>query len=57
MPGMVGAILTVGQWVRFHPHIHALVTDGVCLPNGRLVDLGGETRPKSVAWDIDVGEY
>lgn len=31
---MVGAIQTFGQLVHFHPHIHALVSEGVFLPEG-----------------------
>jgi hypothetical protein len=30
---MVGAIQTFGQLIHFHPHIHALVTEGVFLPD------------------------
>ena len=33
VPGMVGAIQTFGQLVHFHPHIHALVSEGVFLPD------------------------
>ena len=32
VPGMVGAIQTFGQLIHGHPHIHALVTEGVFLP-------------------------
>ena len=28
VPGMVGAIQTVGDLIHFHPHIHALVSQG-----------------------------
>lgn len=33
VPGMVGAIQTFGQLIHAHPHIHALVTEGVFLPD------------------------
>jgi len=33
VPGMVGAIQTFGQLIHFHPHIHALVTEGAFLPD------------------------
>jgi hypothetical protein len=32
VPGMVGAIQTFGQLIPVHPHIHALVAEGVVLP-------------------------
>jgi mRNA interferase RelE/StbE len=32
VPGVVGAIQTFGQLIHFHPPIHALVTEGVFLP-------------------------
>jgi hypothetical protein len=37
--GMVGAIQTFGQLVHFHPHIHALVTEGVFLADGTFLPL------------------
>jgi hypothetical protein len=33
VPGMVGAIQTFGQLIHSHPHIHALVSEGVFLPD------------------------
>ena len=33
VPGMVGAIQKFGQLIHWHPHIHALVTEGVFLPD------------------------
>jgi Putative transposase len=32
VPGVVGAIQTFGQLIHAHPHIHALVSEGVFLP-------------------------
>jgi hypothetical protein len=29
LPGMIAGIQTFGELLHFHPHIHALVTDGV----------------------------
>jgi hypothetical protein len=39
VPGMVGAIQTFGQLIHWHPHIHALVSEGVFLPEGRFMPL------------------
>jgi hypothetical protein len=33
-PGFILFVQTFGDLVTFHPHIHALVTDGVFHPNG-----------------------
>lgn len=30
---MIGAIQTFGDLIHFHPHIHALVSEGVFLPD------------------------
>jgi Putative transposase len=32
VPGVVGAIQTFGRLIHAHPHIHALVSEGVFLP-------------------------
>jgi hypothetical protein len=39
MPGMIAGIHTFGELVHFHPHIHALVTDGGFTPDGAFVRL------------------
>ena len=33
-PGAVGFIQTAGELLRYHPHIHVLLTDGAWLPDG-----------------------
>ena len=38
-PGMVGAIQTFGDLIHWHPHIHALVSEGVFLPEGTFLPL------------------
>jgi len=38
-PGGVFAIQTFGQLIHYHPHIHALVTDGAFTPDGRFIPL------------------
>ncbi|MCP3892863.1 MAG: hypothetical protein GY702_28900, partial [Desulfobulbaceae bacterium] len=34
IPGMVVAIQSFGDYARFHPHLHALVADGLFLESG-----------------------
>ncbi len=34
VPGMIGGIQTFGELVHFHPHIHAIATDGAFAPDG-----------------------
>ena len=41
VPAMVGAVQTFGDLVHWHPHIHAVVAEGVFAENGRFVALGG----------------
>ena len=38
-PGAVFAIQTFGQLIHYHPHIHALVTDGAFTPDGHFIPL------------------
>ena len=39
LPGMVVSIQTFGSFANFHPHLHALITDGALLPGGAFVPL------------------
>jgi hypothetical protein len=32
-PGMIAVIHTFGDYARFHPHLHAIVADGLFRPN------------------------
>ena len=45
VPGMVTSIQTFGSYANFHPHIHALVTNGVMTREGEGAgpDAGGST--------------
>ena len=36
---MIGAIQIFGDLVHWHPHIHALVSEGVFLPDGTFLPL------------------
>jgi len=53
--GMVGAVQTFGQLVHFHPHIHALVTEGVFVPDGTFLPLPKlATEPFLKLWEQEV---
>ena len=55
VPGMVGAIQTFGQLIHWHPHIHALVTEGVFLPEGTFVPLPKlASEPFLKLWEQEV---
>jgi hypothetical protein len=55
VPGMVGAIQTFGRLIHAHPHIHALVTEGVFLPDGRFLPLPKlATEPFLKLWEQEV---
>ncbi len=36
---MIGAIHTFGELIHWHPHLHALVTDGAFKPDGTFIAL------------------
>ena len=38
-PGMIASIQTFGSFANFHPHVHALVTDGVVTKDGTFLPL------------------
>ena len=42
LPGMIAGIQTFGELLHFHAHVHALVTDGVFLPDGTFRQLPHE---------------
>ena len=55
LPGVVGAIQTFGQLVHFHPHIHALVSEGVFLPDGSFLPVPKlATEPFLKLWEQEV---
>jgi len=55
VPGMVGAIQTFGDLIHFHPHIHALVSEGVFLPDGTFLSLPKlATEPFLKLWEQEV---
>ena len=55
VPGMVAVIHTFGQLVHFHPHIHAIVTDGAFTPDGRFIPMPvTDTEPYRRLWEQKV---
>ena len=39
LPGGIIAIQTFGSLIHFHPHLHALITDGAFAPDGQFLSL------------------
>lgn len=39
LPGLIAGIQTFGELLHFHPHIHALATDGAFAPDGTFICL------------------
>ncbi len=57
VPGMIGGIQTFGELVHFHPHIHAIATDGVFAPDGTFLCLPrSESDLLLTAWQTKVFE-
>ncbi len=53
--GMVGAIQTFGDLIHFHPHIHALVSEGVFLPDDTFLPLPKlASEPFLKLWEQEV---
>ncbi len=58
VPGLIAGIQTFGELVHFHPHIHAIATDGGFLPNGTFVCLPKiDTGRLLAAWQTKVFEF
>ena len=54
-PGMIGAIHTFGELVHFHPHLHALVTDGAFATDGTFIELPSvDADPFETLWQKKV---
>ena len=43
-PGFVGSIQTFGAAIPFHPHLHALATDGLVMRGGEFVSLEPDVK-------------
>ena len=63
LPGIVMAIHTFGEYLDFHPHLHALVADGLfarsglfyCLPNVSIEPLEEMFRARVITFLVDKG--
>ena len=54
-PGMVAGIQTFGELIHFHPHIHAIATDGGFTPDGAFLCLPKiDTQLLLLAWQNKV---
>ena len=54
-PGMVAGIQTFGQLIHFHPHIHAIATDGAFTPDGDFLCMPQiDKQPLLAAWQDKV---
>ncbi len=52
---MIAAIHTFGELLHFHPHLHALVTDGVFTPDGTFIALPAlDDEPFEKLWQKKV---
>ena len=55
VPGMISGIQTFGQLIHYHPHIHALVTEGAFTRDGTFVPLPEiDTEPFLKLWQKKV---
>ncbi|MCP4589457.1 MAG: transposase, partial [bacterium] len=56
-PGMIVGIQTFGQLIHFHPHIHAIATDGAFAPDGTFLCLPNIDKKRLLtAWQAKVFE-
>ncbi len=54
-PAMFAAIHTFGELVHWHPHLHALVTNGVFAPDGTFITLPAlDNKPFEKLWQKKV---
>ena len=54
-PGMIAAIHTFGELVHWHPHLHALGTDGAFTPDGSFIALRAlDDEPFEKLWQKKV---
>ena len=57
VPGMVAGIQTFGELIHFHPHIHAIATDGAFTPDGVFLCLPKTSAESLLAtWQTKVFE-
>jgi len=53
VPAMVGAVQTFGDLVHWHPHIHAIVAEGVFTEGGRFVHIPDIWRHRAADSEFD----
>jgi len=57
-PAMIGGIHTFGDLTNFHPHIHALIPDGVFLKSGKFISIDSIPVEKFLEkWEDKVFEF
>jgi hypothetical protein len=57
-PAMIGGIQTFGDLTNFHPHIHALIPDGVFLKSGKFISIDSIPVEKFLEkWEDKVFEF
>jgi hypothetical protein len=57
VPGMIAGIQTFGELLHYHPHIHAIVTDGGLAPDGAFLQLPPpDTEALLAVWQRKVFE-
>lgn len=55
VPGMIGGIQTFGELIHYHPHIHAIITDGVFTQDGTFIPLPDiAVEPFLTVWEKKV---
>jgi ribosomal protein S27E len=55
IPGMVAGIQTFGQLIHYHPHLHAIATDGAFTPDGTFLCLPKIDKQRLLkAWQDNV---
>jgi hypothetical protein len=58
LPGMICGIQTFGQLVHYHPHIHAIVTDGCFSQDGTFVCLPKIASDRLLrVWEMKVFDF
>jgi hypothetical protein len=58
LPGMIAGIQTFGQLVHYHPHVHAIVTDGCFSQDGTFVCLPKvDTNRLLRVWETKVFDF
>jgi hypothetical protein len=57
LPAMIAGIQTFGDLINWHPHIHAVVADGVFLPSGKFIPLTISPEKFKTVWENKVFDF